>query len=118
MNTSRRNPLEPVEEAADLLARRQQAREVERATESEESETKKGRDRSWDAQRSKATYDLPPELIERIRMVADDMAAAYPDARVRISDVARLLLETGLAEYDAGNISVSLKPVSFVIFDD
>lgn len=115
MSTVRRNPLEPVEEAADLLARRQQARLAAIDTESEE---KPGRDRSWDARRSKATYDLPPELIERIRMLADELTAAYPDARVRISDVARLLLEAGLAEYDAGNISVKLKPVSFVIFDD
>lgn len=118
MSIGRRNPLEPVEEAADLLARRQQAREAEQVSDNDAGKEKKGRDRSWDAQRSKATYDLPPALIDRIRALADELTEAYPDARVRISDVVRLLLEAGLAEYEAGHISVELKPVSFVIFDD
>lgn len=118
MSTGRRNPLEPVEEAADLLARRQQARVSEEGSANDLGKEKKGRDRTWDAQRSKATYDLPPGLIDRIRVLANELTEAYPDARVRISDVVRLLLETGLAEYEAGHISVELKPVSFVIFDD
>lgn len=101
----RRNPLEPVEEAQQLIAQRARPR------------SKKTRDRSWDAQRSKATYDLPTGLIERIREISEEMASQH-NAKVKVSDVARLFLEAGLARYDAGELTVELKPVSFTLYDD
>ncbi len=103
--SKRRNPLEPVEEAAELLVRRSHR-------------PRRGRDRSWDARRSKATYDLPAELIERIREIADELAAEHQGARVRVNDVARLLLEAGLERYEAGELATNLKPTGFTLFDD
>ncbi len=78
--------------------------------------TKKPRDRSWDAARSKATYDLPEGLIKRIKEIAEELGGE--GASVRISDVARLLLETGIAEYEAGNLKPKAKPKKLVLFDD
>lgn len=95
----RRDPLEPVEELPEILARRPRE--------------KPKRDRSWDAKRSRATYDLPPELIERIRELAEELTEEYPDAKVRVSDVARVLMEAGLAQYEAGELEIDLQPSAF-----
>lgn len=77
------------------------------------------RDRSWDRRRSKATYDLPPELISRIREIAKALAAEFgPGATVRVSDVARLLLEAGLERYESGELEIELHPSGLRIFPD
>lgn len=61
------------------------AKERQRATQHK-------RDRSWDAKRSKATYDLPEGLKEAIKEVAEaEDVPAY--------EIARLFLEYGLAVY-------------------
>ena len=100
----RRNPLEPVEALPEVLASRPKA--------------KPKRDRSWDAQRSKATYDLPQDLIERIREIAEELTADYAGAKVRVSDVARLLMEAGLERYEAGELKIELQPAVFKLFAD
>ena len=74
------------------------------------------RDRSWDAQRSKATYDLPPVLIERIQAIAVELGTET--AKVKVSDIARLLLEAGLAQYERGQLPVQPRPTGFTLFDD
>ncbi len=78
--------------------------------------SKKPRDRSWDAARSKATYDLPEGLIKRIKEIAAELGEE--GASVRIGDVARLLLEAGIAEYEAGKLKPKAKPKKLVLFDD
>lgn len=132
--TERRDPfpLEPAEAVPEVLARlplvtqpsapvlpadgpllttdqEQPARPIER-------EPEKKRDRSWDAARSKATFDLPPALIERIRKIAEELGQG--EASVKVSDVARLLIEAGLAEYDAGRLRIKPIPTGFRLFDD
>ena len=104
MSKERRNPLEPIEDIPEVLAAR--------------ARPKPKRDRSWDAGRNKATYDLPPELIQRIRDIAEELAAEYPNAKVRVSDVARLLVEAGLQQYDAGQIEVNLRPAVLRLYPD
>ena len=99
----RRDPLEPLEALPDVLDERQRPRP-------------KKRDRSWDAQRSKATYDLPADLIERIREIAEEMG--QQGAKVRVNDIARLLLEAGLRQYESGELDIDLKPTGFRLFDD
>ena len=74
------------------------------------------RDRTWDAQRSKATYDLPPALIARIQALATELGTTT--AKVKVSDIARLLLEAGLAQYERGQLSVQPRPTGFTLFDD
>ena len=74
------------------------------------------RDRSWDAKRSKATYDLPPELIQKIKDIAGELGEE--GAMVKISDVARLLLETGIEQYEAGELKAKPRPTGFTLFDD
>ena len=74
------------------------------------------RDRTWDAQRSKATYDLPPELITRIREIAGEIGQG--GAKVKINDVARLLLEAGIERYEAGALDIKMRPTGFKLFDD
>ena len=74
------------------------------------------RDRTWDAQRSKATYDLPPALIQRIQALAVELGTDA--AKVKVSDVARLLLEAGLAQYERGQLAVQPRPTGFTLFDD
>lgn len=81
-----------------------------------EPEARQRRDRSWDAARSKATYDLPPSLIDDIKEVAAEIEAKY--GKVKLSDVARLLLEAGLFQYRAGNLQINPKPRKFDLFDD
>lgn len=74
------------------------------------------RDRTWDAQRSKATYDLPPALIQRIQALATELGT--DTAKVKVSDVARLLLEAGLAQYERGLLPVQPRPTGFTLFND
>ncbi len=100
----RRDPLEPVEAVPEVLAGRVR--------------TTVRRDRSWDAQRSKATYDLPAPLIERIRDIAKELAGGAPGAKVKTSDVARLLIEAGLEQYEAGKLKTDLYPTGFTLFPD
>jgi len=69
------------------------------------------RDRSWDAKRSRATYDLPPELIERVRIIAGELAKAHPEDKLRVSDVARMLLEHGAEAYERGELELDLSSV-------
>lgn len=76
------------------------------------------RDRSWDAKRSRTTYDLPPELIERVRTIAGELAEAYPEAKVRVSDVARWLLEHGVEAYDRGELELDLLPAGEALLPD
>ncbi len=104
MTRDRRDPLEPVEALPQVLATR--------------ARPKTKRDRSWDKARSKATFDLPAALIARIGEIAGELVATHPGARVRTSDVARLLLEAGLKQYDAGEISVELHPQRFTLFPE
>lgn len=99
----RRDPLEPLESVPEVLAERQRART-------------RTRDRSWDAQRSKATYDLPESLIERIREIAEELG--QDGAKVKVNDVARLLLEAGLRQYESDELAIDLKPTGFRLFDD
>ena len=77
---------------------------------------KKPRDRSWDKRRSKMTYDLPPALIARISEIATELGQG--GGKVKVSDVARLLLEAGLEQYEAGKLTPKLKPVGYKLFDD
>lgn len=107
----RRNALEPIDDIPDVLAGRDAA-----AQQSPRPKRRRGRDRSWDAQRSKATYDLPSELIDRIREVAEELGGG--EAKVKVSDVARLLLEAGLAQYESGELKIKPKPTGYSLFDD
>lgn len=75
------------------------------------------RDRSWDAKRSKATYDLPPELIARIKQIAGEIGARY-GAKVRVSDVARLLLNAGLERYEMGGLEIEVQPTELRLYSD
>ncbi len=95
MADERRDPLEHVEAVPEILARRPRS--------------KPKRDRSWDAQRSKATYDLPPELIERVKEIAGEISAQV-GADVPVYDVARLLLEAGIERYEAGALRFETQP--------
>ena len=74
------------------------------------------RDRAWDAQRSKATYGLPPALIQRIQALATELGT--DTAKVKVSDVARLLIEAGLAQYERGLLPVQPRPTGFTLFDE
>ncbi len=104
----RRDPLEPIDAIPEVLSNRQRPQ-------------RKRRNRSWDAKRSKATYDLPEDVIQWIRDVAVEMGQDY-DAKVRVGDVARLMLEFARERYEAGElderIKKRLKPVKLVLFDD
>jgi len=72
------------------------------------------RDRSWDTKRIKATYDLPAELKEEIRTIAENEdLLAY--------EIARAFLECGLARYREGGLEAlglekSPKPTSYTLF--
>ena len=76
------------------------------------------RDRSWDAQRTKVTYDLPPELIQRVKEIAAEIGAEYSGAKIRHGDVARLLMEAGLRRYEAGELKITLVTRQYGIFFD
>ena len=54
--------------------------------------------------RSRASYDLRPETIEEIRVIADELG-------VNIYAVAQKLLDFGIAEYQAGRLKLQRRPV-------
>lgn len=106
----RRNPYqsddgEPLADIPRVLAERQGRSERRPAA----------RNRAWDAQRSKATYDLAPEIIERIKQIAEELSHEHAQATVRVSDVAGALLAAGLERYDAGALEFDLQPVRFTL---
>jgi hypothetical protein len=49
---------------------------------------------------------------------ADGAELGEASAAVRVSDVARLLLEAGLVQYEAGELDVTPKPTDYNLFDD
>lgn len=98
----RRNPLEPLDEIPEILARR--------------PHSKTGRDRSWDANRTKATYDLPEGLLDRIKEIVEELSDKQRGAKIRVSDVARMLLEAGIKAYDEGNIDIEFHPAEYRIY--
>jgi hypothetical protein len=74
------------------------------------------RDRSWDAQRTKATYDIPTQLKDDIKDVAEaEGVPAY--------EIARLFLEFGLSQYKEGGLETlgaekQTKTVDFTLFPE
>jgi len=62
------------------------------------------RNRQWDAARKRMTYDLPEGVIARVREIAGELGG------VRVSEAARLLLEEGIARYDAGELRPEVRP--------
>ena len=102
-------PMEPIDAIPQLLPQKP----VLKRSNSPRTTT---RDRSWDAKRSKATYDLPSELIQRIKDIAGELGRE--GAAVKVSDVARLLLETGIKQYEAGALKAKPRPTGFTLFDD
>jgi hypothetical protein len=87
---------EPLAELSEILQRR--------------SALRIRRDRSWDARRCRATYDLPPQLIETIHTITQQLTEAHPEVNVRVSDVARLLLELGVQAYEQEEVSADWLP--------
>jgi hypothetical protein len=112
----RRDPLEPVNDVPEVLAARAPAPPLTPSKPAAPAKPQPARDRSWDAGRSKATYDLPAALIERIKQIAEELGQG--EALVKVSDVARLLIEAGLAEYEAGRLKAKPRPTKFKLFDD
>lgn len=55
----------------------------------------------------KVTYLLPVEIAERVRA----LAIAEGGGPKAASDAARILLEQGLADYDAGKLKLKAEPV-------
>lgn len=98
----RRNPLEPLDEIPEILARRPQS--------------KTGRDRTWDANRTKATYDLPNTLLERVKEIVEELSVQQRGAKIRVSDVARMLMEAGIKSYEEGKIDVEFHPAEYRIY--
>lgn len=95
----RRDALEPINDIPDVLASR--------------PKPKPKRSRAWDAKRSKATYDLPADLVDRVKRIAEELSGEYANTSVRVSDVARILLEAGIAAYDAGSVKIEPQPVAY-----
>lgn len=65
--------------------------------------------------RSRVTYDLPAALIEQVRQIGEALVADMPGAKVTSSQVAHILLEEGLARYQAGDLTIKLQPSRFVL---
>ena len=65
----------------------------------------KKRDRSWDAAHAVevASYRIPPELKQAVKDIAADLG-------VSPADIARLFLERGIDDYQAGKIDVKPQP--------
>ena len=54
-----------------------------------------------------------------VRCPADaDRILGTEAAKVKVSDIARLLLEAGLAQYERGQLTVQPRPTGFTLFDD
>jgi len=107
----------PKSERRSGLAGESVGRLVEDAQKKREATGRK-RDRSWELGRTKATYDLPAEVIQRIKDIAQELTAEHPNTKVRVSDVARLLIQAGLEQYEAGELEVRLHPKEFTLFPD
>lgn len=74
------------------------------------------RDRSWDAEQTKATYRIPLDLREEVKKTAHDEGLSA-------DDMARLFLEHGLQVYEEGGLAafgVKKKPkvTEFQIYED
>ena len=84
-----------------------EARERERAA-------RHTRDRSWDAKRTRFTYDLPPELHEELKTVVDGIVGRTTLRRLRISDVVREFLIYALEAYRQGDLRLEVELLEVV----
>ncbi len=78
----------------------------------ERREARHTRDRSWDREKRmrRYAYDLPDEVGERVKEIAEELSDRL-GARVPVYDVARLLLEAGIRQYEAGELDEHINPV-------
>jgi hypothetical protein len=72
------------------------------------------RDRSWDARRTRFTYDLPPELHAELKAVAEGIVEGTNLRRLRISDVVREFLIYGLEAYRRGDLRLEVELLEVV----
>lgn len=76
--------------------------------------SKHTRDRSWDATRVRATYDIPSGLRERIKEIANE-------ENVRAYDIARLFLEHGVSLWERDGLDafdVEKRPTEYTFFSE
>jgi len=72
------------------------------------------RDRSWDAKRTRFTYDLPPELHAELKAVADGIVDRTTLRRLRVSDIVREFLIYALQAYKRGELRLEVELVEVV----
>lgn len=72
------------------------------------------RDRSWDAKRTRFTYDLPPELHEELKAVAEEIVEGTTLRRLRISDIVREFLVYSLDAYRRGDLRLEVELLEVV----
>lgn len=72
------------------------------------------RDRSWDAKRTRFTYDLPPELHEELKAVVEGIIGRTTLRRLRISDVVREFLIYALDAYKRGDLGLEVELLEVV----
>jgi hypothetical protein len=104
------------EATADILQDFVQRREQQAASQQEAAEAtrpgkkkhKKGRDRSWDANRTKVTLDLTEEQIEQMRDIQAELAEEF-GAGVTFKEVSRLVVDAGIRAYQAGELEIRPK---------
>lgn len=70
------------------------------------------RNRQWDKARKRMTYDLPEDMIERVKQIAAELGG------VRVSEAARLLLQAGIERYDAGELRPELHPRKVTLYPE
>ncbi len=59
-------------------------------------------------ERSRATYELPADLIQRVKKAAWEIAVQFPHEVIWLDDVASSFLQAGLRSYEAGHLTLSL----------
>jgi hypothetical protein len=65
--------------------------------------------RSKQPELSKATYELPADLIQRVKKAAWEIVAQYPHDAIWLDDVAASFLGAGLESYEAGRLKLWLR---------
>lgn len=97
----------------------EQVRDLTEKAKSEQRKKKHTRDRSYDSNERlpRVTYEFPQELIDRVKEIAAEIEEDI-SARVAVYQVARLLIETGIEQYEAGELDFQTYPKEVSLFPE
>lgn len=94
-------------------------REMTEKAKVEQKKKKYTRNRRYDSEERlpRVTYEFPQELIDRVKQITEEIGQEA-GAKVAVYQVARLLMEAGIKQYEDGELKIRTYPKEINLFPD